>query len=82
MQIEPSTPGLPWVSSLTSPLPLEQLLAQEDPTQGEDVSAQESMCLFQNIKNWLNVIDPSSVVGSIVPDQTIHNSTRLSEIYL
>jgi len=33
MQIEPSTPGLPWASSLTSPLPLEQLLAQEDPTQ-------------------------------------------------
>merc|ERR1719234_1005626 len=32
-EIEPSTPGLPWASSLTSPLPLEQLLAQEDPNQ-------------------------------------------------
>ena len=40
MQIEPSTPGLPWASSLTSPLPLEQLLAQEDPNQGEAISGQ------------------------------------------
>jgi len=31
-EIEPITPSLPWASSVTSPLPLEQLLAQADPT--------------------------------------------------
>ena len=35
IQIEPITPSLPWASSVTSPLPLEQLLAQVDPTSGE-----------------------------------------------
>ena len=72
MQIEPSTPGLPWASSLTSPLPLEQLLAQEDPSQGEDVSEQGKINLFQNTGNWL--YNPSAVGGSIVPDKTNRNS--------
>ena len=82
MQIEPSTPGLPWASSLTSPLPLEQLLAQEDQNQGEAISEQGLMYLFQNIENWLHGHDPLSAGGSIVPDQTSHNSSLriLSEI--
>ena len=74
MQIEPSTPGLPWASSLTSPLPLEQLLAQEDPNQGEAISEQGVMYFFQNIENWLHVVDPLSASGTIVPDQTNNNS--------
>ena len=81
MQIEPSTPGLPWASSLTSPLPLEQLLAQEDPNQGEAISEQGVMYLFQNIEIWLHGVDPLSTSGSIVPDQTNHNgSLEISEI--
>ena len=74
MQIEPSTPGLPWASSLTSPLPLEQLLAQEDANQGDAISEQGVMYLFQNIENWLHVVDPLSASGTIVPDQTNNNS--------
>ena len=75
MQIEPSTPGLPWASSLTSPLPLEQLLAQEDPNQGETISEQGLMYSFQNIEIWLHGVDPLSAGSPVVPDQTSHNSS-------